>query len=134
MGDWLDRQHRLNAERLVAEWPEVGSGMFVQLDSWFGDVWAEITSAYSAWEDPSQRSVTFMRYEKHGVSRKADHAYYGYIRKFATRDQIDFTTAIVHIPNASYSYGRVVEWPEGRSPRRDRGGYELHPTLDKPVR
>lgn len=128
---WLEDQQRKNAERLLAEWPEIKPGMFVQLDAWFGDVWAEITSAYTHWDDhPTFNSVNFVRYDKYGVERKEDSSHFSRIRKFATREEINFATDIIHTPNAHHAHGRIVEWPEGKF-RRDIGGYEQHPTMTK---
>lgn len=126
---FLDHLRRSRAKELVQNWPTVEPGMFVQLSSWFGDVWSEITSTFQNGDDPVWYSVSFYRYEKYCVTRKLDSAYYGDIRKFARREEIDFKTSIVFTPTHCYRHGKVVEWPAGVKGRRDNGGYEMHPTL-----
>jgi hypothetical protein len=132
MSNWLAKRRAEDAQKIADTYPVIVPGMFVQLETWFGDVWAEITSTYQSWEDPSMRSVDFIRYEKYGVSHKADSARFGDIRKIATREEVDFNYNILHMDNSHRSYGVLTEWPEG-SHRRDMGGYELHPTKQKPV-
>ena len=130
--DWLTNCERESVKRLIETYPVVMPGMFVQLDTWFGDVWAEIVSAYPADADrPTSGCVTFYRYEKYGVSRKCDIAFYIGIRKFARREEIDVRKNIVYTPTHYHSYADVVEWPADLKPRRDVGGYELHPTLPR---
>jgi hypothetical protein len=129
--NWLNARERENAEKLVEQWPEVKPGMFVQLDTWGGDVWAEITSVYLGHGDAASRSVNFWSYEKYGVTRKPDHARFGSIRKFATRDQIDFARNTVMTPTAKYEHGHAIEWPAEGPFKRDLRGYEKHPTISK---
>ena len=128
---WLQTSDRRNAERLLAEWPNLEPGMFVQLQTWFGDIWTEITSVHISQDDPTRfSSVSFWYYEKYGVTRKEDHAYFGKIRKFATRDEINFAHCTVMTPTGKYDHGHKVEWPQGPH-RRDQGNYEMHPTISK---
>ena len=133
-GDYMDTIRQRHTEEIAARYPDIQVGQFVQLNSWFGDVWAEITRVFISRNNPRYSSVSFVMYEKYGVSRKPDSTSFAGIRKIATKDEINFSREIVHTPSAHYSFGNVTEWPEGVPPRRGSGGYEFHPTLDKPDR
>lgn len=128
----MDGVRKRHAEKIAEKYPDIQVGQFVQLNTWFGDVWAEITRVFNSDIDPKYHSVYFTMYEKYGVARKKEHAYFAEIRKIANRDEINFEREIVHTPTAHYSFGKVTEWPEGVPPRKGTRGTELHPTLDKP--
>lgn len=128
--DWLENRRRENTERLMAEWPEVTPGMFVRLQGY--SVWMEITRVSKDTVGGGRfNSVSFYRYEKYGVTRKPDHAYYGEIAAFATRDEVIASHDTFATPTVYNDHGYVVEWPAEGPFRRDAGGYEMHPTISK---
>lgn len=116
-------------DRLVAKWPVVEPGMFVQLNTWGGDVWAEISGGYFH-DDPKTNSVTFWQYDKYGVERKMEHAYYREVRKFANRNEINFKHDIISTREGKSDGGYVVKWPAEASFETHRGR-QIHPTLSK---
>ena len=106
--DWLADRRRERALLLTQEYPDVKPGMYVQLITWFGDIWAEITRAYTDPAHPEWNRVYYISYEKYGVTRKESSASYGDIRKFATKDQIDSAHNTVMTPTGRYDHGYNV--------------------------
>ncbi len=130
---WLDKAEAKHVAEIVAKYPEIKPGQFVQLTTWFGDVWAEITSVYYPTTDSRYSSVSYISYDKYGVGRKEQSANFNKIRKIADASEINLDQNIVHTRDVHYSPHGKTDWT-GLNPSKDRSGYQKHPTKTKPVR
>ena len=84
-------------------------GDFIQLNTWFGDVWAEVVEAYDIF-------FTYVTYPKHSTRAEFRRlTFYSDIRKWQRRDEFDVDprTSII------YKIGSVVRY--GTEQARTRG-------------
>lgn len=107
-------------------------GDFINLDTWFGDIWAEVLSVYNA-EEPSRSSVTYILYSKNRMMRGKVSATFGDIRKVLKAADREKTIGTFHASNGKYGgFHTSTVWPpvHDQTPYRGNGAdhhQEKHP-------
>jgi hypothetical protein len=137
MRDWIEQKRTERRNANIAKGINIGD--FVQMDDWFGDIWAEVVSVSISADVDMQRyaSVDIIVYEKYGRSRNKQQAYLGDIRAIlpaaeaaTRRGEIFHTIDAKRGGNSLFASWPTQAGPHTRTnPGGRDGGKEWHPDV-----
>lgn len=108
---WLEDREKENADRINAKNPQVGD--FVNLNTWFGDIWAEVLMVFPP-SDGGGRGSMVIAY--HRDRNTTEYIFYYMVRKIVKRDTLTMKDASrIYIKDGTFTdafsrnHGRPLE-------------------------